>query len=70
MIITAAAAVSWIGVGIDPGKLAQAANLFLFLQRDWLPPDWSVLLTAIRESVITIEIAFLSTLFASYSPFP
>lgn len=64
IVVIAAVVVSWEGVGIDLARWSKAANLFTFLARDWLPPDWSVLPEAIRQSLITLEIAFLSTFFA------
>jgi phosphonate transport system permease protein len=63
-LITFAVIVSWVGVGIDLTRWSRVANLFTFLRNDWLPPDWSVLPGAIRQSLVTVEIAFLSTLFA------
>jgi phosphonate transport system permease protein len=63
-IIVSAIIVSWIGVGIDLSRWAKAMNIYIFLKKDWFPPDWSVLPAAIRQSLITLEIAFLSTLFA------
>ncbi|MCI3920134.1 phosphonate ABC transporter, permease protein PhnE [Paenibacillus sp. TRM 82003] len=64
MLVTIAVVVSWIGVGIDLSRWSKTANLFTFLSRDWLPPDWSVLPEAIRQSAVTLEIAFLATFFA------
>lgn len=63
-ILLVAIGVSWTGLGIDLARWASVANIVVFLRNDWFPPDWSVLADAIRQSAITVEIAFLSTLFA------
>lgn len=59
-----AAAGSWLALGLEWRGWAAAANIATFLRNDWLPPDMSVLRAAIRESLATVQIAFLSTLLA------
>jgi len=62
--LAAAVAASWIGLGLDWSGWAAVSNIATFLRNDWLPPDWSVLREALRQSVVTVEIAFLSTFLA------
>lgn len=70
LIISIAVLFSWIGVGIDLSRWANAANIIHFLRKDWFPPDWSVLPSAIRLSIVTLQIAFLSTLLALFVALP
>jgi len=64
LLLLGVIAVSWSGLGLDPARLLSADNIVTFIRNDWLPPDWSVLPEAVRESLVTVEIAFLSTFFA------
>ncbi len=66
LVLTLAALLTfgWIGLGLDVSKFAAAANIVVFLRNDWLPPDWSVLDEALRLSVDTLAIAFVSTFLA------
>ncbi|HZG85075.1 phosphonate ABC transporter, permease protein PhnE [Paenibacillus sp.] len=64
LLILGVVAVSWSDLGLDPARLLSAENIVSFIRNDWLPPDWSVLPEAVRESLVTVEIAFLSTFFA------
>lgn len=45
-------------------KFQNFSNMITFIQTRFLPPDWSVLPILIRESVITLSMAFLGTFFA------
>lgn len=69
-VIVALAAVSWKDTGIDLSLVAKFSNLLDFIGKEWLPPDWRVLGDAIHESLITMEIAFLATLFALLAALP
>jgi len=62
--LAALLAASWVLLGLDVTKFAAAANIVVFLRNDWLPPDWSVLGQAVRLSVDTVAIAFISTFLA------
>lgn len=56
--------ISYLGTGIELAKLSQISNMFTFIANDWLPPDWSALPSAMSQAFITLEIAFLGTIFA------
>ena len=50
--------------GFELSKFANFSNMFSFINARFLPPDWSILPLLIRESLITLGIAFLGTIFA------
>ncbi|GAB7386908.1 phosphonate ABC transporter, permease protein PhnE [Bacillaceae bacterium] len=58
------------GTEIDLSKFTRIANMISFLREKWWPPDWEVFPLAIRESLITLEIAFLGTFVALLAAFP
>lgn len=43
--------------------LLDLGNTVTFLKESWLPPDWSVLKTALPNSLLTLQIAFVGTTF-------
>ncbi|MCP8967357.1 phosphonate ABC transporter, permease protein PhnE [Ectobacillus ponti] len=55
---------SWSGTGFNLLQLLDIGNTFQFVQKDWLPPDWSVLPLALKDLVVTVQIAFLGTTLA------
>ncbi len=69
-IISAAIIGSIKGTQIDFTKLAQISNLFEFIRQQWLPPAWEVFPSALRETLITLEIAFLGTIIAIFIALP
>lgn len=58
------------GTGFDLSKFAQISNLFKFIYNSWLPPDWSGLSRVWKETLITLEIAFLGTFLALIAVLP
>lgn len=58
------------GTEIDLSRFAQVSNMFTFITEKWLPPAWEVLPTAFRETLITLEMAFLGTIAASVIALP
>jgi phosphonate transport system permease protein len=55
---------SALGTQIDLSRLAQISNMFTFIREGWMPPAWEVLPSAIRATLITLEMAFLGTIVA------
>jgi phosphonate transport system permease protein len=68
--LLAAIYISSLSTGVDLTKLSQISNMVTFISEKWLPPDWSVLPSAIRETLVTLEIAFLGTIFAVFAALP
>jgi phosphonate transport system permease protein len=52
------------GTGIDLSQFLNISNLYEFIVRSWLPPDWSILPYVWMEALVTVKIAFLGTIFA------
>ncbi|WP_240688992.1 phosphonate ABC transporter, permease protein PhnE [Ammoniphilus sp. YIM 78166] len=52
------------GTEFDLGKFFDLGNSFVFLQSKWLPPDWTVLIPALKAAVITLQIAIMGTFLA------
>ncbi|UTR10624.1 phosphonate ABC transporter, permease protein PhnE [Evansella sp. LMS18] len=50
--------------GFELEKFANFSNMISFIETRFLPPDWAILPLLIRESLITLGIAFLGTFFA------
>jgi phosphonate transport system permease protein len=70
MTIIAAIYGSAKGTQIDLSKFAQISNMFTFIREKWLPPAWEVFPSALRETFITLEIAFLGTIAAIFIALP
>jgi phosphonate transport system permease protein len=49
---------------IDLRKFANIGNMYTFISEKWLPPAWEVFPSALRETLITLEMAFLGTIIA------
>jgi phosphonate transport system permease protein len=62
VLIIAAVYGSILGTQIDLAKLSQLSNMFTFIREKWLPPAWEVFPSAVRETLITLEMAFLGTI--------
>jgi phosphonate transport system permease protein len=60
---------SGMGTEFKLTKLLDLSNMVTFLN-EWFPPDWSVLSTAIKETLVTLEIAFLGTIIAIFIALP
>jgi phosphonate transport system permease protein len=70
LIIITAIYGSVMGTQIDLSKLFQMSNMFTFIYEKWLPPAWEVFPSAIRETLITLEMAFLGTIIAIIGAIP
>ncbi|MDG5787254.1 phosphonate ABC transporter, permease protein PhnE [Evansella sp. AB-P1] len=58
---------TWISMDLtnfDLSKFIQLENMISFIQRSFIPPDWSILPFLLRESFVTLGMAFLGTVFA------
>lgn len=62
IIIIAAIYGSAKGTQIDLSKFAQISNMITFLREEWFPLAWEVFPSAFRETLVTLEIAFLGTI--------
>jgi len=70
LVLLAAVLVSAVGTEVDLAKFGSAANMIAFIGERWLPPDWSVLPSALRMTAVTLEIAFLGTFLAVVAALP
>lgn len=52
------------GIGFDLSWLKDLPNTFRFIEQHWFPPDFTIWRIALRETVITLQIAIFSTLAA------
>lgn len=66
LTILSAIIIVWSAYGteFDLSKFLDLNNSLLFLTTKWLPPDWSVLVPALKAAVITLQIAVLGTFLA------
>jgi phosphonate transport system permease protein len=62
ILIIAAIYGSVKGTQIDLSKFAQISNMITFIRKEWFPLAWEVFPSAFRETLITLEIAFLGTI--------
>jgi phosphonate transport system permease protein len=69
-IIIAAVIGSAQGMQMDLSKFVRIPEMFAFVREDWLPPAWEVLPYALRETIITLEMAFLGTVLAMIIALP
>jgi phosphonate transport system permease protein len=63
-IIIAAIYGSAKGTQVDLTKFAQISNMFTFIREEWLPPAWEVFPSALRATLMTLEMAFMGTITA------
>ncbi len=66
LTILSAIIIIWSAYGteFDLSKFLDLNNSLLFLQKKWLPPDWTVLVPALKAAVITLQIAIMGTFLA------
>lgn len=64
LFLLAAIVFSYIGTGMELSKFLNISNMFTFIREKWLPPAWEVLPSALRETLVTLQMAFLGTIFA------
>ncbi|WP_100399146.1 phosphonate ABC transporter, permease protein PhnE [Bacillus sp. FJAT-44742] len=60
-------AITWWSMretGFELERFAQFTDAFTFIQNRFLPPEWSLLPLLLRESLVTLAVAFLGTFFA------
>lgn len=70
LIIIAAFYGSVVGTQIDLFKMIEISNMFTFIHEKWLPPAWEVFPSAFRETLVTLEMAFLGTIIAIIGAIP
>lgn len=70
LIIIAALYASIVGTQIDLSKWIEISNMFTFIHEKWLPPAWEVFPSALRETLVTLEMAFLGTIIAMIGAIP